>query len=85
MQRVDALAKIYKRREVEKALRKYDERFRVYEGRGKGGHVMIMHPDINGRKEAYPLPSRRGDDIDPNILRDLKKRFCIPDDVLPLH
>jgi hypothetical protein len=46
---------------------------------------MIMHPDINGRKEAYPLPSRRGDDIDPNILRDLKKRFCIPDDVLPLH
>jgi len=43
-------------REVERLLRKHDKRFEFWSNKGKGGHRMISHPDIAGKKRSCPIP-----------------------------
>jgi len=78
------MGKTYKHRELRKALRKYDKRFRFLYGRGKGSHCIIEHPDVNGCRRVYPLPYH-GDncDIKAGYIKDIKRIFNLPNRVLP--
>ena len=65
------------------ALRKHDRRFSVDKGRGKGSHRTVFHPDVGGEKRHYPVPYHgEKTSIPPGILRDLLRRFELPEHVL---
>lgn len=75
--------KVYKYRELLKALRKYDKRFQEHKERGKGSHRFIYHPDVNGREESYPVPCHNeGDDVNPAYVKVIARRFNLPEDLL---
>lgn len=65
-----------------RALRRQDSRFQVLPRRGKGSHRMIVHPDVNGKAESYPLKVHgKNPEIDGCYVRDLKKRFNLPENI----
>ena len=78
------MKRTYRWSELRKILRKYDSRFELDKGRGKGSHALIRHPDINGKKEIYFIPCPRGDKtvIGKAYLGEIKKIFNLPDDLL---
>lgn len=77
------MPKSYKFRELVKALRKYDDRFEVYQNRGKGSERMLYHPDINGRPESYPLKCHgEGDTIRKGHIAAIRRRFALGKNVL---
>ncbi len=44
---------------------------------------MIYHPDIYGKARSFPVICHgEGQEISKNILRNLIRAFCLPDDVL---
>jgi len=44
---------------------------------------MIYHPNINGRAVSYPIKGHsKNPEIGKNYIRDIKRRFDIPDSVL---
>lgn len=63
---------------LEKLLRKHSKEFRFYKNRGKGGHRMIYHPNINGHERSYPVPFHAGKDLSPGILNGIIRRFNLP-------
>jgi len=73
--------KTYKLRELKKKLKKHSKDFDFQENRGKGGHSLIYHPNINGRSASYPLPSLTGgDDVLQSYYKHIARRFDLPDD-----
>jgi len=73
--------KSYSFRELVKKLRKHDPRFRIDTRRGKGSHRMLVHTDIDGRKQAYPLVCHNeGAEISKVYLVAIRRNFKLPDD-----
>lgn len=69
---------------VFRALRKHDKRFEIFFNRGKGGHVMIEHPSVNGKPVSFALPNHRGKDIGRGLLSGLIREFKLPRDIFGL-
>jgi predicted RNA binding protein YcfA (HicA-like mRNA interferase family) len=42
---------------------------------------MIEHPDVGGKRAAFPLPYHKGKDIKQGLLRALIRRFNLPRDL----
>ena len=75
------MSKSYTYRELERKLRKYDQRFEFHVRQGKGSHRMIFHADIDGHPVSYPVKYHgRKTTMLPYVLNDLRKRFKLPDD-----
>jgi hypothetical protein len=75
--------KPYKLYDLFKILKGHDKRFRILERRGKGSHRMLYHPNINGRKESFPLICHKENtEFDKNVIADLIRRFDLPDGLL---
>jgi hypothetical protein len=74
--------KSYKCREIFKKLRKHDARFEVLENRGKGGHKMIYHPDIDGGARSLPIPCHNGNTElnSPDYYKQIIRRFNLNED-----
>jgi predicted RNA binding protein YcfA (HicA-like mRNA interferase family) len=70
-----------KPQDVFRILREHDPRFEVFEKRGKGSERMIKHPNINGRKECYPITFHKGQDIGKGMLKAIIRRFALPSDI----
>ena len=69
-------------RDIVKILKKHDPRFDVVQRRGKGSHRMICHPDIDGRKEAFPLVCHgEGTTIYTGYLSGIIRTFKLPSDI----
>ena len=47
--------RVLKVREVFKALKRHDDKFQIWDNRGKGSHRVINHPDVNGQEVSYPI------------------------------
>ena len=63
-------------RKLTKRLRRHDSRFEFDSVRGKGGHRMIIHPDINGRRVQFPVPVHgEGVDISPYYVDEIIAQF----------
>lgn len=63
-------------------LRKHDSRFEIHVQRGKGGHRMVFHPDVEGSKRHYPLPYHGSKTrIAPGMQKDLVRIFQLPEDI----
>ena len=80
------MKRTYRWSELRKILRKYDSRFELDKGRGKGSHRTIRHPDF---KKPYTIPCPRGDKFEFDKGRgkgshrtirhpDFKKPYTIP-------
>lgn len=65
-------------REVLERLRKHDKRFEFFSDQGKGSHLMIRHPDIDGKAAAAPCPNHKGEDVSIGVLSSLIRRFRLP-------
>jgi hypothetical protein len=73
------MARPHKYREVLKKLRAYDKRFQEWKHRGKGSERILFHPDINGRKESYPIKHHgNATEIRVGSLLALINRFNLP-------
>jgi predicted RNA binding protein YcfA (HicA-like mRNA interferase family) len=75
------LPKSLKAREVIERLRAYDRRFVVNTSRGKGSHVMLEHPDINGHHASIPMTNHKGKDVHVSVLKSIQRRFNLPSDI----
>jgi len=64
--------------EIVERLREYDPRFEFLSKRGKGSHFLIVHPDIDGRKESAPCPNHPGKTVSIGVLKSLIRRFNLP-------
>lgn len=66
-------------RQLRKMLISHDPRFEFYKNKGKGSHRAIEHPDISGRRVAFPIPvHREGDDIKTPYLSKIMRNFKLP-------
>jgi len=72
------MPKPLKTREVLDRLRNHDKRFQVFTNRGKGSHIMIAHPDIDGKSAAAPCPNHKSKDVSIGVLKSLIRRFRLP-------
>jgi predicted RNA binding protein YcfA (HicA-like mRNA interferase family) len=71
-----------KPRKVDQALRELkrrDANFAFYPG--KGSHLSIWHPNIDGQARSYVIPYHKGKDILPCYLKGIIKRFNLPQDL----
>jgi predicted RNA binding protein YcfA (HicA-like mRNA interferase family) len=75
------LPKPLKTSEVWDRLRKYDKKFELAVNRGKGSHIMISHPSVNGVRQCCPVPSHKGKDVRLGILKQIIRRFDLPKDI----
>lgn len=76
------MGKSYSFREIQRILLDHDKRFTFQYDRGKGGHFMIYHPDIDGRPESFPVSCHgRNNDLRPYVVPDIIKRFKLPKDL----
>lgn len=75
------MANRIKLRELLERLKKHDNRFEIYEGKksGKGSHLQVFHPNIDGEKKSYPLPFHgMNKDVHPGYLSAIIRRFKLP-------
>jgi hypothetical protein len=74
------MPRLYKYRELVKALRSHDPRFEFFENRGKGSERMIFHPDIDGRPESFPVKCHgEGTELRKGVISGIIRRFKLPD------
>jgi len=70
------VAKALSYREVIKRLTSHDKRFEVWSNKGKGGHRIIFHPDIAGRKSSCPIPFHgTNKPVSLNVLSSIVRAF----------
>ncbi len=67
-----------KPREVFGRLYKHDNRFEFFSKRGKGSHIIIKHPDVDGKAASAPCPNHKGKDVSIGVLKSLIRRFRLP-------
>lgn len=68
--------------EVVSRLLKYDKRFEVNARRGKGSHRMLVHPNIDGQKQCFPLKFHGNSTQYPaGTLNAIIRRFNLPRDI----
>jgi len=67
--------------DVCRILKDHDRRFEFNTRRGKGSHIMIFHPDVNGQPVSFPLTNHKGKDVGPGLLKALIRRFNLPADI----
>lgn len=73
--------KPHKFREVWKKLKKHDRRFIQDKKRGHGSERLLIHPDINGRKQSYPIKCHgENTEIRKGTLSAIIRRFGLPRD-----
>lgn len=72
------MPKPLKPREVWGRLKAHDKRFELFTKRGKGSHVMINHPDVDGKRASAPCPNHKGKDVSIGVLKSLIRRFNLP-------
>ena len=70
-----------KHHEFKRILKKYDPRFQFFVNRGKGSHYIVFHPNINGQHRSVPIPCHGSKDILPCYIRQVIRRFELPDDI----
>jgi hypothetical protein len=71
-----------KYREVIRILLDHDDRFEVWEARGKGSERIIYHPMINGRPESFPIKCHGNNtEIRSGVISGLIRRFDLPRDL----
>lgn len=67
---------MYTFRTLKKKLTEIDSDFYFSSNRGKGSERIIYHPNINGRKESYPIKCHgEGNEIPKGTLGAIKRRF----------
>ena len=70
-------------KELVKRLKKYDPRFRVEIGRGKGSHRILFHEDISGEKRSFPVKHHgQKTHQHPKALKEIERRFELPENLL---
>ena len=74
--------KILSYRELRKRLAAHDARFEFHEGKGKGSHRGIVHPDISGKRVTFTVPVHgEGSDVKRPFLSSIKRKFNLPADI----
>ena len=75
------MPKVYNYRELIKHLTEHDPRFEILKRRGKGSERLLVHPNVNGRKQSYPIPCHgRNSLIRKGHYGAIRKRSDLPDD-----
>lgn len=70
-------------REIRRRLTDYDQRFEVWQRRGKGSHRVFYHPDIDGQPASFPVKCHgEGTELRRGVLSALTRRFKLPREVL---